>query len=407
MTGGRTITWALLLCAGVANLAGAQAPPETPQAGPSPYAWSTSIALEQAGDLTQARSVMVASYGPRPTFYDPCVRLAWLNLLLRDAGEAIALYRRARQLEGALPEAGTGLASALTLAGYQALDRGDLSTARRSWEEALALNSSAGDARHGLGLVGASSGITPEVWAAQIAASDSSSTAKVLYIQVPVRLSGSLAVRGAYRRVGSATAGLGTASFFGSQNEVFFGVGLERGITATDAVAFQLSNVLGTSRGAAIGWRLGGRRGALFTVSAIHRSDGWNVQVAPLAFAWLTPSFSIAAGVRMTHDPLVSAASALADVTFRLGQVTLDLRGHAGTERWAFDLAGPTILSFLANASRGTTFTTSAQLSSNLALFAQGQYESTASSAATGWYGSAAVGMRLTPSNAKPTQSRR
>src|SRR4051812_29944902 len=98
----------------------ARASPQSVRSTAQDEAWDRSLALEAAGHVAEARTVIVDAFGAQPDSYAPCVRLAWLTLQLGDGAGAAELYRKGRQLPGALPEATTGLVSALTMAGYHA-----------------------------------------------------------------------------------------------------------------------------------------------------------------------------------------------------------------------------------------------------------------------------------------------
>ncbi|MBL0172113.1 MAG: hypothetical protein IPP90_15585 [Gemmatimonadaceae bacterium] len=364
----------------------------------SPYAWDLSLAFETAGDVRGARTVMVNRYGARPGSYVPCVRLAWLNLQLGDVTEAIALYRRARALDDSQTEAPAGLALALTRVGYLALERGDYPMARRSWEEALVHEPLNQSAKQGLTLVGRSDEIAPEVWIGHINASQNSSSSNVLYAALPVRVNPWLTLRAAFRSVGTPSAALNTVPFFGSQREMFGGVQVEHGRSATEVVGFRLTNDVSSSNGAAVGLRVGGRAGATMMASAIQTTAGSNIQVAPSAYRWVRPSLRLSLGTRVTRDSALTGVSGLLGATWHGRQADVDVRIHAGTERWAFDLAGPTILSFLAQTSGGGSVTGSVPFASGATLSVQAQMERIVStSLGDGWYRSIAIGMRFVP----------
>ena len=373
-------------------------------------AWDQSLAFEAGNDVRRAREVLVQAYGPRPDIYSVCVRLAWLSLRLREGDQAVGLYRHARELPGALPEATQGLRSALTMAGYDALDRGDLRGARRAWTEALTIDANDADARRGLDLLGPASGVAPELWIGALSATADTAMVRVLYVAVPYRITDALSVRGAYRRVAVETT-FDSKAIFGSQSEYFGGVAYERGITATELVGLALVNSEQTSWGAAIATRVGGRYGLTLMASGLHRTDGWNAQVAPQGFLWLRPYLALSAGVRVTHDSAMSPSSPLAGATIRWNRLVVDAQAHFGAERFAVGMAGPTVMSFNASTARGATVTGAITLGRNKdrVLFVQAQFESlrtpdgtTGNGSYTGW----ALGLRMLPPRSKTETTR-
>ncbi len=413
----RRVFMALTILYAAAGAAHAQegAPIRLPQGAD---AWVQSLAREAQGDINGARKLMLDTYGARPAVYDPCVRLAWLNFLLKDGAEAAILYRRARDLPGSLPEATVGLGLALTMRGYAELARGSFGDARASWQEALSIDAANADALQGNRLIGGTSGIVPEAWAAAISATKASSAAQVYYVQLPVRLSAHLGARVAFRRVASPSP-LDTSGVFAAQSEFFGGITNEIGRASIEVLGFILSGASpgtgttvkvpgpgGPSRapassssttragGAAVSLRVGGSFGLTSTASIISHTGGTNVQLSPMAFVYLTPAVAIAGGVRFTRDSAFAGVSPMAALSVRRGRVTLDLGAHTGKEQRAFNATGPTILSFLDQTSGGFTATAGWQPVRALTLFAQAQVEQTKSS---GSFRSVGAGVRLNP----------
>ena len=388
---GRVVRWlavvAVVVCAAPV---GAQS-----ASGLSP--WENSVLLESQGRRTEARDVMRAAFGKRPALYDPCVRLAWLSLQLADYPEAIALYRRARELAGALPEASTGLAYALVGEGYAAVSRGALADARRAFAEAHTVDRTVTSARDGIVLVGASLQMAPEVWTGTINAERNASSAKIFYAHMPVQITPDWGVRVAYRSVNSPGSTVSTTSFFGTQTEKYAALVYDEGPTTWQVVGFQMSNVLGSTTGGALGVRYGGGTGVTLALSAMSRPGATNQQAIPMLFHWFSPKVYAAVGTRLTSDSGQTRVSGLIDLALIQGPVQLDVRAHAGNERSAIDLAGPTILSFGAGTSGGGALTAQYKISTMWHVFAQGQYERLAVPATDGaWYRSLSVGVRLT-----------
>ena len=410
------LTWRLLLltCIASTRAASQAASASARDAAPAgyvatPYAWDVSIALEAASDIRGAQTVMQQRYGLRPATYAPCVRLAWLSLALGEYDEAIALYRRANALDGAQTEASQGLAIALARKGYLLLDRGDFSAARRTWDDARALDSTNRDATHGLSLIGNSNELAPEVWAARIGAASGTSSANVIYVGMPVRINSAYSLRVAVRSVMSpSTSVVGGTPFFGAQKEFFLGGGMETDVIGVDAVVMQLSNDFRSGSGGALGVRIGGTTSATITASAVQTASGSNIQVAPAFSRWISPNVRVGVGARFTSDSSLTGASGNAGITVRGARAMLDMSAHAGTERWAFDMAGPTMLSFNAQTSGGATATASFALTPSLTFSVQAQGERLAPAAANnGWYTSFAAGLRLTKADTQFGAARR
>ena len=166
--------------------------------------FTQSQALETANDLAGARRAIVDAFGVLPDDYDACMRLGWLSLRQHDSASAIRLYRHARSLPDAREGAGEGLVTALTSGGFDALKSGDHATARRDWEEAIAIDRNAADARRGLVLIGASHAAGVETWVGQLGGK-SDSAAKLFYLHVPVRVSNNVKLRIAFRQIGGAS----------------------------------------------------------------------------------------------------------------------------------------------------------------------------------------------------------
>ncbi len=338
-------------------------------------AWDSSVTFEHAGQFRRARQVLLDAYGPRPDSYEVNLRIAWLSLRMGDPDAAIGWYRRAMQMEGAGPEAARGLSSALTLAGYVALGRGDQRSARRRWAEALAIDSGDVDARRGLDIVGPSSSVAFEGWIAAIGASPSSSSAQVVYLLVPVRVSEGLQIRAAYRHIGPGAVAATATPFFLAQDEGYAAIRYEQGVGSVEIIGFGLRRATATVPGGAISVRIGGRLGLTLTGSAMNETSGWNTQAAPEIFGWLGSWGSVSAGIRYTTTSTESMTSALFGASAQFDRVGVDLRTHVGRERSAFTAAGPTILSFAAGTSSGATVTASCRLTRELAIFVQAQVE--------------------------------
>lgn len=173
---------------------------------------------------------------------------------------------------------------------------------------------------------------------------------------------------------------------------------MEHGRTATEVVGFRLTNDLSSSNGAAVGVRVGGRVGATVTGSVIQTTSGANLQIAPVAYRWVKPSLRLSVGTRVTSDSALTGVSGMLGASWHGRQADVDVRMHAGTERWALDLAGPTILSFLNQTSGGGIVTASVPFETGATISVQAQMERYASpTLGNGWYSSIAIGIRFVP----------
>ena len=137
---GSTLTTRLAWCFAFVVVVAFAGPRPVGAQGKTVGAWDQSIALEAKNDLKGAERVLLDAYGATPQSYDVSLRLAWLSLRMREPNVAIERYRRARGMKDATPEATQGLASALTMGGFVAIDRGDMAAARGAFGEAVTLD---------------------------------------------------------------------------------------------------------------------------------------------------------------------------------------------------------------------------------------------------------------------------
>jgi hypothetical protein len=384
---------ALLTTSLARPLAAQDGPPVRLPQATAATAWEQSLALENRGDFAGAKQLLIEAFGASPATYEVAVRLAWLTLRQNKGAEATELYRRARTMPGSLPEATTGLGLALTALGYNRLERGALGEARNAWSEALSIDASNDGAHTGVALLGGPPGVSAEGWYANIRATANASQAQVYYLQIPVRLDNESAIRFAVRSVTSPTF-TGSSGAFAEQTEFYGAVSREIGISTTELIGFGFTSTGRSNSGVAVSTRIGGNYGVAATASMIARTGGNNLQIAPSAFAWLTPNIAIGGGVRITSDSSFSAVSPTASLTVRYDRFTVDLAGHFGKEQWAFSPAGPTILSFLDQTTGGLTGTASRELGHGITVYGQLQFEQTASS---GSFQSVGLGVRIAP----------
>ncbi len=367
-------------------------------------AWDRSVRLERRGDVAGARRILVQAYGARPETYEVTVRLAWLALRLHQAREAIDGYRRALELEGAGPEAAEGLRSALVLLGSQALARGDRAGARRSYGEALRLRPGDSAATDGLVAAGQERALSPALWLGYLGGKLDGdwSSAGVLVLQVPIKLTDHLQVRATYRHVeplsGSDSS---SGSLFGRQDELFGAIGITDRVGAVELHGFAaFPSGKDAIPGVALATRLGWRWGMTLDASALVHSTGWNYQLQPSLFYWPRAWLGLAAGTRVTWDPAGTSASAQLGASLRLGpRVELELEGHLGTERWPLSLTGPTLFALDATFVGGLSAVVTARVHRELTLTLQLQGERLSSNYTTngGSYLCIAAGLRWSP----------
>ena len=350
--------------------------PTTTVASPAQAAWDASLTLEARGDVRGARQTLIDAFGADPAAYAPCVRIAWLTYRLGDAAEAVRHYRRARALPGALSEATYGLSLALVSAGYADLARGALGQARAEWTEALTIDASNEEALAGIAIVGPATGVSGDLWLATISASPTGSTssAQVYYAQLAVRAASDLAFRASVRQVASPSF-TGPVPSFASQTEFFVGVAKDVGIATVEGIGMVLSATGRVNAGGAATVRAGGSVGVTAVASVLSRTGGANVQLTPMVFAYLGGRVAVAAGARITSDSAFQAVSPTVALSARGGAFTFDAAAHAGREQWAFNPAGPTVLSIFNITTSGATATLGWQANHRVALFAQAQVE--------------------------------
>jgi hypothetical protein len=399
----------------------AAVPVEEPETGP----WDRSLALERAGRLDAARAVLEEAYGPAPESYEVAVRLAWLNLRQRRAAEAVRRYRAARALEGAGPEATQGLVSALTLAGYAALQRGERAAARAAFAEALALDPSAADARAGRRLAAPPPAWAPEAWLGGLYAGLGTvqTYGGTVSLDVPWRPRDDFRLRLGFRHVetrtrgaggtavatmlrpmagygggsggGGGGSGSGMGGLVGRQEEVYLSAAFTRRLFGAEiaglVVAPSDTEVAG---GGAASARVGFTWGGAADAAVLHLSDGWHTQLTPMAFYWPIPSFGLSAGARITLDPVGKDVSGRLGVTWRPRPLTLHVQGHYGAEHWPFDIAAFTITSLAATLEYGGTLTALLHVSPRIDLGLQLQVERLAGGTGRGTYVTAGLGLR-------------
>lgn len=352
-----------------------------------------SLALEAQGDLAQARQVVVAAFGERPAAYEPCVRLAALSFQLRRSGEAVQLYRIARELPQALPEATLGLGLALTLHGYEQIDRGALGTARSDFLEALVIDNTSLEARKGLTQLGGPRGTGVDVMASTISMSAFASTFQLYSVHVPVRVDESLALRFAAQQLNAPDFAVGSTAVTAT-TQLFASVVRDIGVATVEGMGLLHNSSGSTTSGVASSARVGGSVGATASLAVIGLRSGTSVQSAPAVFAHLTRNLLVTLGARVTHDSQGTIISPIVALGLRSTTTSLDVHAHFGNERSAFSLALPAMQPYLGTSKRGVTSMLTVRVANQLHILAQSQFEQ---SDALGAFRNVGLGFRVVP----------
>ena len=417
--------------------AAAAAPPRAP-ADQHTYdlragAWDCSAELERAGHPREARELLVRAWGREPAGYEVSVRLAWLSLELGDAARAVREYRHARTLPGAGPEAAQGLASALTLEGYDELEDGDRGRAREHWRAALALDPAQDDAQKGLDLARAQR-IDPELWVGYLGERIGTTQGGgfSVFALIPLQLSDHFRLRAAYRvswldlhgpTNGATSTALGTAGM-GPGAGAGPGPGPGNGTSAATASGETLWHeqdaYLGFGFGGRYAWldllgmalfpsderavpgqaaqlRLGRRFGVEAFEATLRRQRGWNVQVAPRAFVWPVDWLGLWAGPRFTVDDQGDPESIEAGVTLATRPFQLYVSGHTGTQRWPVSPAIPLVLTLDQDLPLGGSAALLFAITPEWTLGLSSELEKLSAAGEDGNYTSFAAGLRWSP----------
>ena len=371
-------------------------------------AWDRSVAAERAGDLPRAERIMTEGWGGQPENYWVRLRLAYLALLQGQAVEAHSRYeelRRRPESEGDV-DLPRGYASAVAAVGWEQAAEGDPLRARATFREALEIDPNNAAATRGLALVPAPARLLPEVWSG-VTGQEMGRTRYlgwVVYGDLPVRLTDHLTLRASGRYLNATDRSVSSPWAMGTRSKAgwhlsqgFLSLAYEGRSLGGEAVGV-LSD--GSDTAAIVGGgarlRVGSRKGLLVEGIVLHRRpQPANVQLRPLAFMWLGPHEGLQAGARLTRDERGSSASANAGASLLFGSLGLFLQGHLGDERWAFDFAGPSLLSFDATASWGGSATLTWQVTRKMRLAVQGEGERLREEGARGAFWSVSGGIQV------------
>ncbi|MBK8999784.1 MAG: hypothetical protein IPM35_29045 [Myxococcales bacterium] len=381
--------------------------PSDAQAEQRVGAWDRSLELERAGDARSARELLLTAWGPAPESYEVSVRLAWLTLELGRPSEAIPLYRRACTLPGAGPEATRGLASALVRDGFDALEAGDRSRARRRFEEALQLFPGDRDAERGLELA-KERPFTAELWLGGLAVTSSEPTVSGGFGFVHARFapSDALRLRAAYRlsvtsqERSSQGSGPGRAgrSVTRTRHEGWAGVGLEERSWRAEVLGFGVfaapaAAVPGQAARLSVGRRVGA---ALDETLLLPRGDT-QLALRPMLFAWPTPALGLAAGARVTHAGDATLVAAELGTSLVTDSVELYASGLLGKARKPVFLDIPMLVDVEGELVAGGVLSVLFPVGPELALGVSAEAHALDDAGDAITYGSLAAGLRWSP----------
>ena len=347
-------------------------------------AWDRSVALEQQGQLAAARQLLLEAWGPASASYEVTVRVAWLSLQLGDYPSAVEGYRRALGLSGAAAlgsdwDAKPGLVSALTGAGFDALETRDRPTARDQFREALALDPAREDARRGLRLAAAHR-LAVELWGAYVGLTGTTSTrGGAGFVAVRSELSDHLRLGVAFRHLELSTHDQVTLTVDGNpgpgpgvgaqrdvvlgfdtpwrQEELYGSLGFVSHWVAVEGMGLVLFRDVNGQRdrifGEAAGLRLGWSWGLTVDQALLFRPEGERFQLRPMAFAWPHRIVGLAAGAHVTVDPDGTSVSGRLGLSLQFRPVSVDLQGFVGPERYPVDRSAPGVGSLVATLTGG------------------------------------------------------
>lgn len=386
---------------------GSVALPTDGQAEARVGAWDRSVELERAGDPRAARELLLSAWGPAPDSYEVSVRLAWLTLEMRRPHEAIALYRRARSLPGAGPEATRGLASALTRDGFDALEAGERGRARRNFEEALRLFPGDGEATRGLEL-SKDRPFAVELWLGglMVTSAEPTTSGGFAFLHARFAPTEALRLRAAYRL--SVTSqersaqgkgpGSASRSVTRTRHEGWAGLGVEQRSWRAEALAFGVfASGAPAVPGQAARLSAGTRVGALLDESALFYRTGTELQLRPMLFAWPTTSLGAAAGARVTRGADSTLVAGELGLSWVGQSVELHASGLWGKARTPVFLDVPMIVDVEGELFAGGVVSVLIPAGPELALGLSGEAHALDADGDATTYGSVGAGLRWSP----------
>jgi hypothetical protein len=341
-----------------------------PRAG----AWDKSVAQEIGGDLGEAEKTMTRAWGSLTDNYWVSLRLAYLALLQGRYQEAAKRYRSLRDRPEAEFDAD--------------VEKGQASAAK-------ALDETRGPA------------VAPELWG--IFTSHSLGRYKYqgggAYAHLAFRLTDRMVVRAAGRFISASRSSGRSPWAFSSQgdswslNEEYLALGWSSQALGVEAsVARSATSDDAAILGGATGLRLGSRWGAILQAAFLRKggvADNW--QVRPRAFVWPSAHLGLDVGARATLDTRGNSISGNVGLSALWHPFALTAEGFVGSERWAFDFAGPSIMSFDSETPYGGTLTAAWRASPRLRVALQGDAARLHDDSAWGNYWSISLGVHYGP----------
>lgn len=389
----------LILSAHTANAGG----DEDARAG----AWDRSVSRQTQGDLAGAEAIMIRAWGETPDNYWAALRLAYLALLQGRAEDAAARYQALRERPEAEDDTDVvrGHASAVAAMGWDLLERGDLAAARELFRRALAIDRANAGAARGLAAATPAPSFSPEVWAGYFGHALGMNRYRgfALYGNLPLRIAELFVLRVAGRYLSASPAGGRSPWAFGNQgarawtlDEEYLSLSREDTWLGSELVGLR-SGTKGRPDifGGAGRLRVGQSWGGLLETSYLRTRRGdANLQVHPALFYWPLPQVGVQVGARVTRDDRGNSTSANAGLSLVLHPVALHLRGHMGSERWAFAFEGPSIMSFDAEMTYGGSAILLWSATRRLRLALGGEGERMSEAGASGYFWSFSGGLQ-------------
>jgi len=110
---------------------------------------------------------------------------------------------------------------------------------------------------------------------------------------------------------GGGGSGSGMGGLVGRQEEVYLSAAVTRRLFGVELAGVLVApGDAEVAAGGGLSARAGFRWGAALDAVELHLADGWHTQLTPMAFYWPIASLGLAAGARVTLDPVGTDASA-------------------------------------------------------------------------------------------------
>ena len=270
------------------------------------------------------------------------LRIAWLLACAHHYQQAVPIYRRARTLPGAGPEATTGLASALAKLGVEKRAHSDDEGARAAFREALELNPDQREARSSFDQ---NAGATPataasiESWLAYQGKSVGAFSARgaAASLQVTVPLGEYFRARVAYRYVQWLNLGPRTAPTSDALRQTSSAQEIYAAMAAmADPIGAEIMPLAAIYSDAPTSWGAAGRAwwgqrlGASAEGATLRRDDRWAWQGLPSLYVWPFAFVGFSAGPRITVDGVGTDVSWTANLGINAPPFVLSFGAHWG-----------------------------------------------------------------------------